>query len=33
MNNIKKIDNSMFHLGKNIVKLLDEKSHFWNLKW
>ena len=28
MNNIKKIDNSMFHLGKNIVKLLDEKSHF-----
>jgi len=28
MNNIKKIDNSMFHLGKNIVKLLDEKKHF-----
>ena len=28
MNNIKKIDNSMFHLGKNIVKLLDEKPHF-----
>ena len=28
MNNIKKIDNSMFHLGKNIVKLLDEKTHF-----
>ena len=28
MNNIKKIDNSMFHLGKNIIKLLDEKKHF-----
>ena len=23
--NVKKIDNSLFHLGKNIVKLLDEK--------
>lgn len=28
MNNIKKIDNSMFHLGKNIIRLLDEKKHF-----
>lgn len=28
MNNVKKIDNSLFHLGKNIVKLLDEKTHF-----
>lgn len=28
MNNVKKIDNSMFHLGKNIIKLLDEKKHF-----
>ena len=28
MSNIKKIDNSMFHLGKNIIKLLDENTHF-----
>jgi len=28
MNNVKKIDNSLFHLGKNIIKLLDEKPHF-----
>jgi len=28
MNNIKKIDNNMFHLGKNIIRLLDEKKHF-----
>ena len=28
MNNVKKIDNSLFHLGKNIIKLLDEKVHF-----
>ena len=28
MNNVKKIDNSLFYLGKNIIKLLDEKPHF-----
>ena len=28
MKNTPKLDNPMFHLGKNIIKLLDEKSHF-----